>query len=123
MSVATLVESSIVIESRFGAAGIRDLDRFHAVVEHDPVADLPGELARAAHVRDPRLIPYVLALEDRLAPVELALRDRDDDIADAHFPVPQKRKDAQPRRVAAGAKRALDAGSDGLLRLHSHKRI
>ena len=53
MSVATLVESSIVIESRFGAEGIRDLDRLLARsgVELIPVDSEQAHLARAAFSR------------------------------------------------------------------------
>src|SRR3954470_21116297 len=53
MSVATLVESSIVIESRFGAAGIRDLDRFLARsgIELIPADSEQAHLARAAFSR------------------------------------------------------------------------
>ena len=53
MSVASLVESSIVIESRFGAEGVRDLDRFiaRANIELIPVDREQGQLARSAFSR------------------------------------------------------------------------
>ncbi len=48
MSVATFVECSIVIESRYGVEGLRDLDRFisRAGIELMPVDQKQGELAR-----------------------------------------------------------------------------
>jgi ribonuclease VapC len=53
MSVASFVESSIVIESRYGAEGLRDLDRFisRAGVELIPVDREQGQLARSAFSR------------------------------------------------------------------------
>lgn len=50
MSVANFVESSIVIESRYGAEGLRDLDRFisRASIEVIPVDKEQGQLARTA---------------------------------------------------------------------------
>jgi ribonuclease VapC len=53
MSVASFVESSIVIESRYGAEGLRDLDRFlsRASVELIPVDGEQGQLARSAFSR------------------------------------------------------------------------
>ena len=53
MSVAIFVESSIVIESRYGAEGLRDLDRFisRAAMELIPVDEEQGQLARAAFSR------------------------------------------------------------------------
>lgn len=53
LSVATFVETSIVIESRMGAEGLRDLDRFVAVsgVEVAPVDREQGDLARLAYSR------------------------------------------------------------------------
>ena len=53
MSVASFVESSIVIESRYGAEGLRDLDRFiaRADIELIPVDAEQGQLARSAFSR------------------------------------------------------------------------
>src|SRR5713226_6375335 len=53
MSVASFVESSIVIESRYGAEGLRDLDRFisRASLELMPVDREQGQLARSAFSR------------------------------------------------------------------------
>ena len=53
MSVASFVESSIVIESRYGAEGLRDLDRFisRASIELIPVDKEQGQLARLAFSR------------------------------------------------------------------------
>jgi ribonuclease VapC len=53
MSVASFVESSIVIESRYGAEGLRDLDRFisRAGIEVIPVDTEQGQLARSAFSR------------------------------------------------------------------------
>jgi len=53
MSVATLVEVSIVIESRFGAEGFRDLDLFidRAGIEVVEVDLEQGQLARRAFSR------------------------------------------------------------------------
>jgi ribonuclease VapC len=53
MSVASFVESSIVIESRYGAEGLRDLDRFisRAGIEMIPVDAEQGQLARSAFSR------------------------------------------------------------------------
>jgi ribonuclease VapC len=53
MSVANLVETSIVIESRYGAEGLRDLDRFisRASIEVIPVDGEQGYLARSAFSR------------------------------------------------------------------------
>jgi ribonuclease VapC len=53
MSVATLVELSIVIESRFGAEGLRDLDLFvqHAGIELVPVDLEQAQLARRGFSR------------------------------------------------------------------------
>ncbi len=53
MSVASFVESSIVIESRYGTEGLRDLDRFisRAGIELIPVDREQGQLARSAFSR------------------------------------------------------------------------
>jgi ribonuclease VapC len=53
MSVASFVESSIVIESRYGTEGLRDLDRFisRAGIEMLPVDREQGQLARSAFSR------------------------------------------------------------------------
>jgi ribonuclease VapC len=53
MSVASFVEASMVIESRYGAEGLRDLDRFlsRAGVELIPVDQEQGQLARTAYSR------------------------------------------------------------------------
>ena len=53
MSVASFVESSIVIESRYGAEGLLDLDRFisRANIELIPVDQQQGQLARSAFSR------------------------------------------------------------------------
>jgi ribonuclease VapC len=53
MSVASFVEISIVIESRYGAEGLRDLDRFisRAGIELIPVDSEQGQLARSAFSR------------------------------------------------------------------------
>jgi ribonuclease VapC len=53
MSVASLVESSLVIESRYGAEGLRDLDRFiaRAGIELISVDPEQGQLARSAFSR------------------------------------------------------------------------
>ncbi|HEY2013995.1 MAG TPA: type II toxin-antitoxin system VapC family toxin [Bryobacteraceae bacterium] len=53
MSVASFVECSIVIESRYGAEGLRDLDRFlsRAGIELLPVDKEQGQLARSAFSR------------------------------------------------------------------------
>ena len=53
MSFASLVEASIVIESRYGADGLRDLDRFiaRASIELIPVDADQGQLARMAFSR------------------------------------------------------------------------
>lgn len=53
MSVATFVETSIVIESRYGAEGLRDLDRFisRAGIELILVDREQGQLARSAFSR------------------------------------------------------------------------
>jgi ribonuclease VapC len=53
MSVATFVEISIVIEARYGAEGLRDLDSFtnRAGIELVPVDPAQGEMARAAFSR------------------------------------------------------------------------
>jgi ribonuclease VapC len=53
MSVANFVETSIVIESRYGAEGLRDLDRFisRAGIELVPVDEEQGQLARSAFSR------------------------------------------------------------------------
>jgi ribonuclease VapC len=53
LSVATFVEASIIIESRMGADGLRDLDRFIAVsgVEIAPVDREQGEIARLVYSR------------------------------------------------------------------------
>jgi ribonuclease VapC len=50
MSVASFVEASIVIESRYGAEGVRDLDRFisRAAIELIPVDQEQGHLGRSA---------------------------------------------------------------------------
>ena len=53
MSVATFVEVSIAIESRFGAGGTRDLDLFinQAGIEIADVDQDQGRLARQAFIR------------------------------------------------------------------------
>jgi ribonuclease VapC len=53
MSVASFVETSIVVESRYGAGGLRDLDRFisRAGIELIPVDFEQGQLARSAYSR------------------------------------------------------------------------
>jgi ribonuclease VapC len=53
MSVANLVETSLVIESRYGSEGVRDLDRFvgRAAIEIIPVDREQGQLARSAFSR------------------------------------------------------------------------
>ena len=53
MSVASFVESSIVIESRYGAEGSRDLDRFisRANIELIPVDADQRHIARSAFSR------------------------------------------------------------------------
>ncbi len=53
MSVATFVESSIVIEARHGAEGLRDLDRFAALasIELVPVDVEQAQIARGAFTR------------------------------------------------------------------------
>jgi ribonuclease VapC len=53
MSVASLVETSIVIESRYGAEGLRDLERFilRARIEVIPVDGEQGHFARSAYSR------------------------------------------------------------------------
>jgi ribonuclease VapC len=53
MSVASFVEVSIVIEARYGAEGLRDLDRFisRANVELIPVDPEQGHLARSGFSR------------------------------------------------------------------------
>ena len=50
VSVASFVEASIVIEARYGAEGLRDLDRFisRASIELIPVDQEQGQLARSA---------------------------------------------------------------------------
>ncbi len=47
VSAATFVECSIVVEARFGAAGVADLDRFLAAAEID-IVPVDLEQARAA---------------------------------------------------------------------------
>ncbi|HEY7387843.1 MAG TPA: type II toxin-antitoxin system VapC family toxin [Bryobacteraceae bacterium] len=53
MSVASFVESSIVIESRYGLEGLHDLDRFisRAGIELIPVDQEQGQLALSAFSR------------------------------------------------------------------------
>jgi ribonuclease VapC len=53
MSVASFVETSIVIESRYGSEGLRDLDRFisRGSIELIPVDSEQGQLARSAFSR------------------------------------------------------------------------
>ncbi len=53
MSVASFVEISIVIESRYGGEGLRDLDRFlaQAHIELIPVDRQQAQLARSAFSR------------------------------------------------------------------------
>lgn len=53
LSVASFVEISMVIETRFGAEGVRDLDRFlgRAGIEVIPVDAEQGQLARSAFAR------------------------------------------------------------------------
>ncbi|MFN0166624.1 MAG: type II toxin-antitoxin system VapC family toxin [Bryobacteraceae bacterium] len=50
MSVASFVEVSMVIESRYGAEGLRDLDRFisRAAIELIPMDREQGHVARSA---------------------------------------------------------------------------
>jgi ribonuclease VapC len=53
MSVASYVEGSIVIESRYGPEGLRDFDRLisRAGIELVPVDEEQGQLARSAFSR------------------------------------------------------------------------
>jgi ribonuclease VapC len=53
MSVATFVEISMVVETRHGAEGLRDLDRFitRAGIELLPVDTEQGQMARVAFSR------------------------------------------------------------------------
>ena len=53
MSVANFVEASIVVESRYGAEGVRDLDLFleRAVIELVDVTLAQGHAARRAFAR------------------------------------------------------------------------
>lgn len=53
MSVASFVETSLVIESRYGVQGLHDLDRFvvRAGIQLIPVDVEQGELARSAFSR------------------------------------------------------------------------
>jgi ribonuclease VapC len=53
LSVATFVEASIIIESRLGAEGLRDLERFVALagMELVPVDLDQGQIARLAYSR------------------------------------------------------------------------
>jgi len=53
MSVASFVECSIVIESRYGAQGLHDLDLFlsRAGIELIPVDEEQGQIARSAFSR------------------------------------------------------------------------
>lgn len=53
ISVANFVEISMVIESRYGAEGLRDLDSFisRAGIELVPVDEEQGQLARSAFSR------------------------------------------------------------------------
>ena len=53
ISVASFVETSIVIEARHGAEGLRDLDRFmaRAGIEPVPVDFEQGQIARGAFSR------------------------------------------------------------------------
>lgn len=53
MSVASFVESSIVIESRYGPEGLHDLDRFisRAGIELISMDEEQGQLARSAFSR------------------------------------------------------------------------
>lgn len=53
MSVASFVEASLVIESRYGSEGLRDFDRFiaRAGIELIPVDLEQGQLARSAFSR------------------------------------------------------------------------
>lgn len=53
MSVASFVETSIVVEARYGADGLRDLDRFveRAAIEVDAVDLEQGRMARDAYSR------------------------------------------------------------------------
>lgn len=53
LSVASFVETSMVIESRYGAEGLADLDRFlsRAGIELAPVDPEQGLLARSAFTR------------------------------------------------------------------------
>lgn len=53
MSVANFVETSLVIESRYGSEGVRDLDRFtsRAGIEIISVDREQGQLARSAFSR------------------------------------------------------------------------
>lgn len=53
ISVGSFVETSIVIESRYGTEGLRDLDRFisRANIELIPIDKEQGHLARSAFSR------------------------------------------------------------------------
>jgi ribonuclease VapC len=53
ISIASFVETSMVIETRYGAEGLRDLDRFlsRAAIELVPVDPEQGQLARSAFSR------------------------------------------------------------------------
>lgn len=53
MSAATFVEISIVIESRYGAEGLRDLDHFisRAAIQLEPVDAEQAQVARRAFTR------------------------------------------------------------------------
>lgn len=53
LSTATFVEASIVVESRFGAEGLRQMDHFleRAQIELVPVDAEQAKLARAAYSR------------------------------------------------------------------------
>src|SRR5438067_11302813 len=53
MSTASFIEISIVIESRYGAEGLRDLDRFmrRSVIELVPVDVEQAHIARGAFSR------------------------------------------------------------------------
>lgn len=53
LSVASFVETSIVMEARFGAEGVRDLDQFleRAAIEIVAVTADQGRVARHAYVR------------------------------------------------------------------------
>lgn len=73
LPVASFVEISIVIESRYGAEGLRDLDRFlsRARIELIPVDHEQGQLARsalAASARDVIAQDSIMAIASPMRP-------------------------------------------------------